>query len=218
MSVEELTQANADTITTELTRSALMLVMTKDSLPVELAFRVVFDGAAVVGVKGLPTGEQAYGNYFQGIGPLLLAPKNWKQTNSPNFQVKIVAHECTHGGQFYSDPLHMPSWYVQHTEARAVYESEAFGTGFELHFAFTGELPEKLEDLAHAEREGYALKSGDLELVTGMSEQRVTSVSKGVIVTVMGRKAIRRIWQLQPNALHPDAVAKIMVGSPGLLS
>lgn len=218
MTHEPLTQANADIITSELARSALMIVVTKDALPIELLYRAVFDGAAVVGVKGLPTGEQAYGNYFQGIGALLLVPKGWKQTNTPAFQVEIIAHEGTHGGQFYADPLHMPAWYVGHTEARGLYESEAYGTGFELRFALTNTIPASINELAHAERQGYALTPKDLELVTGLSEQRVTSVANGVIATVMGRKAIRRIWELQPSALHPDAVAKIKAGSPGLLT
>lgn len=215
---EQLTQENADIITSELTRGALMFLVTKDSLPLDLAFRVVFDGAAVVGVKGLPTAEEAYGDYFQGLGPVLLVPKNWKVRVGPNGQVKVIAHECTHGGQFYSDPLHMPTWYVGHTEARAVYEEEAYGTGAELDFAFTGELPADVIELDHPVRYGYALTEADKTLVRGMAEQRLTSLQHGVISTVMARKAIKRIYELQPGALHPDAVAKIKVGSPGLLS
>ncbi len=218
MTVEALTQANADIITSEMTRSALMIVVTKDSIPLELAFRVVFDGAAAVGVKGLPTGEQAYGRFFQGLGPVLLAPKAWKVTCTPAFQVIIIAHECTHGGQFYTDPIHMPAWYVGKTEARGLYEAEAYGTGIEIEFAFTNTLPAKLEDLPHAVREGYALTPDDITFVQGLMEQRATSVFNGVIVTVMGRRAIKRIWELQPKALHPEAVAKIKLRSPGLLS
>lgn len=214
---EEITQATADAITDELLSTSKMFVVTKDSVPTELAFRVVFDGARLVGVEGLPSGAQAHDEYFQGIGPVLLVPKGWKQKLSPRAQVRIIAHECTHGGQMYADPK-MLVWYVQHTEARGAYEEEAFGSGFELDYLCDAVVPARLEDLDHAERQGYALTPADLELVRGLGEQRVTSIAHGVIATRTGRLVARRLFQLQPGALHPDAVARILVGSPGLLS
>lgn len=214
---EEITQATADVVTGEITRAARMFIITKDSLPLELAFRVVFDGARVLGIEGLPDGAAALDDYFQGIGPVLLAPAGWKVKVKPAGQVKIVAHEGTHGGQAYADPK-MPIWYVQHTEARAVYEAEAYGTGVEIDFALTGQIPARVDELPHAMREGYALTADDIALAQGHLEQRATSVANGVIATRLGRLAIRRLYQLQPRALHPDAVARILAGSPGLLS
>lgn len=214
---EEISQATADTVTGELTRAARMFIVTKDSLPIELAFRVIFDGARVVGVQGLPDGETALNAYFQGLGPVLLAPPGWKARMPPAEQVKIVAHEGTHGGQAYADPK-MAIWYVQHLEARAMYEAEAYGTGVEITFALTGQIPARIEDLPHAMREGYALTPADIELAQGLLEQRATSVVNGVIATRLGRLAIKRMHQLQPRALHPEALAAIRAGSPGLLS
>ena len=217
MPVEEITQETADAVIEDLLSEAKMFVVTKDSLPIELAFRVIFDGARIVGVRGLPSGAQAYGGYFQGLGPVLLAPKGWKALLRPKGQVQLVAHEGDHGGQAYADPK-FAIWYVQHTETRALYEAEAYGTGVEIEWACTGQIPARVEDLPHAMREGYALTSGDLELAQGLLEQRATSTVNGVIATRLGRLAIRRLYQLQPRALHPDAVARILAGSPGLLS
>lgn len=214
---EEVTQSTADTITRELLTKSMMFEVSKDNVPTELAARVVFDGARFVGVEGLPTAEQFLNDYFQGIGPLFLVPKGWRSRMAPRAQVRIVAHEGTHGGQFFGDPK-MVIWYPQHTEARGVYEVEAFGSGDELDFALDGTVPERLDELDHPVREGYALTPADRELVGGLREQRITSIVNGVIATRTGRLAIRRLYQLQPGALHPDAVAKILAGSPGLLS
>lgn len=214
---EEITQQVADTIVNELLESSRMFEVSKDSLPIDLAARVIFDGARFVGVAGLPTARQFMEDYFQGIGPVFLTPKGWRSRLTPRAQIRIVAHECTHGGQLYADPK-MLVWYVQHTEARGVYEEEAFGSGFEVDYLVEAAIPSRLEDLDHAERQGYALTAGDLELVRGLGEQRVTSIANGVIATRTGRFVARRLHQLQPGAIHPEALAAIRAGSPGLLS
>lgn len=214
---EEITQQVADTIVNELLESSRMFEVSKDSLPLDLAARVIFDGAKFVGIEGLPSSRQFMEDYFQGIGPVFLVPKGWRSRMPPRRQVRIVGHECTHGGQAYAD-ARMPFWYVGHTEARAVYEEEAFGSGDEIDFAIDGVIPESFGELDHPVREGYALTAGDRTLVAGLREQRLTSISHGVLATRAGRFVVRRLHQLQPGALSPAAVAKVRAGSPGLLS
>lgn len=214
---EEITQKVADDLIAALLRRARMFVVEKDSELFDLAARVVFDGARFVGIDGLPTSRQFIDDYFQGIGPVLLAPPGWKAKVPPARQVGLVVHEGTHAGQLYAD-VKMAVWYLAHREARAGYEAEAYGAGYEWEYALTGQIPARVEDLPHALREGYALTPGDVELAKGLLEQRAASLANGVIATAMGRAAISLLWRRAPACLHPDAVARILAGSPGLLS
>lgn len=212
----EIPDAIANKIIDEIIEQARMIEVSKDWKPVELASAVIFDGAKLVGVRGLPTAKEWRENYFSAVGPLLFVPRDWRTSMGGKARLRIVIHEATHTSQFWADARFVP-WYVGHTEARAAYEGEAYGTGDEFDFATDGQIAASVDALVHPVREGYAMNDGDKRLVGGMREQHVTSVVNGVITSHWGRYAIQRLWQLAPACLDPRAVATIQAGSPGLL-
>lgn len=213
----EIPSAIADQIIDEIIAEARMIEVSKDWKPVEIVSTLIFDGAKIVGVRGLPAAKEWRENYFSAVGPLLFVPTNWRTSMSGKAKLRIVIHEATHTNQFWADARFV-SWYVGHTEARAAYEAEAFGTGDEFDFATDGQIAASINALVHPAREGYAMNDGDKRLVGGMREQHVTSVVNGVITSHWGRYAIQRLWQLAPACLDPRAVETIRAGSPGLLS
>lgn len=212
----EIPDAIADRIIDEIIAEARMIEVSKEWKPVELASAVIFDGAKLVGVKGLPTAKEWRENYFSAVGPLLFVPASWRSSVPAKQRLRVVIHEATHTSQFWADARFV-AWYVGHTEARAAYEGEAFGSGDEFDFAVDGAIAPSLEALEHPVREGYAMNAGDRSLVRGMREQHVTSVVHGVITSHWGRTAIKRLHQLAPQCLNETAVARIRAGSPGLL-
>lgn len=212
----EITDRIADAIIDEIIAEARMIEVSKDWKPVEIVSTVIFDGAKLVGGKGMPTAKEWRENYFSAVGPLLFVPANWRKSVPAKQRLRVVIHEATHTSQFWADARFV-SWYVGHTEARAAYEGEAFGTGDEFDFAVDGTIAPSLESLDHPVREGYAMQPADLALVRGMREQHITSVVNGVITSHWGRTAIKRLHQLAPQCLNEQSVARIRAGSPGLL-
>lgn len=215
--MSEITDRIADAIIDEIIAEARMIEVSKDWKPVEIVSTLIFDGAKIVGVRGLPAAKEWRENYFSAVGPLLFVPANWRKTVPAKQRLRVVIHEATHTSQFWADARFV-SWYVGHTEARAAYEGEAFGTGDEFDFAVDGTIAPSLESLDHPVREGYAMTTDDRSLVRGMREQHLTSVAAGVLTSRWGRFAIQRLHTLAPQCLDPHAVEKIRAGSPGLLS
>lgn len=213
----EIPDAIADAIIDEIMAEARMIEVSKDWKPVELASALIFDGAKLVGVKGLPTAKEWREGYFSAVGPVLFVPANWRKTVPAKQRLRVVIHEATHTSQFWADARFVP-WYVGHTEARAAYEGGAFGTGDEFDFAVDGAIVQSLEALDHPVREGYAMTADDRLLVRGMREQHVTSVVNGAITSRWGRFAIERLYRLAPQCLDAGALATIRAGSPGWLS
>lgn len=213
----EIPSAIADKIIDEIIAEARMIEVSKDWKPIELVSAVIFDGAKLVGVRGLPTAKEWREGYFSAVGPLLFVPANWRANMGGKARLRIVIHEATHTTQFWADARFVP-WYVGHTEARAAYEGESFGTGDEFDFAVDGTIAPSLESLDHPVREGYAMNTNDHALVRGMREQHLTSVAAGVLTSRWGRFAIQRLHTLAPQCLDAVAVAAIRAGSPGLLS
>lgn len=190
------------------------VIGSKASLPWALA-ALAFDAARALGVK-VPSGEQLVRDYGTTIGPSIWPPE---RELDPVSLLVLMVHELTHVKQWWRDPARMMVWYVQHREMRAGrYEGEAYGQGYAMLWALTGQLPARVEDLPSALVYGYALEADDVALAQSELEQLATSIHHGVIPLGPARKAIAWLYREDPAFLHPDSLAKIQANCPEVLT
>lgn len=221
--MSELRQDVCDAIVRELLGREGCFEGSKDSTPWKLA-ALGFDAARVAGLQ-VPTGAQILDGYGTTLGPVIFPPRV-KVKDSP-FRLALFTHECRHGKQWWKDPARMPFLYLglfvadsdaERREPRAgYYESEAYLDQIAVLWALTGDIPERVSDLAHGLVYGYDLAAAQVLLAQDLIEVGVTSVANGVIPPGPARTAIALVYRDQPDALHPESLALIRANCPEAL-
>jgi len=214
MPADVWTDALADDLITTVAAEEHAILTEKTGTVFDAA-AMALDGLRLLGVMGLPTGDQFNHGYATTFLNVVALPARHLD---PMVRVVLVMHELTHVRQFYAAPLVMPIRYLTIPEARGGhYEGEAYASGVDLVWAFTGQVPARVGDLAHNLVAGYMLGAGDVALAQGVMEQHATSTVLGVIRAQMARRAIRFVAARAPGLLDPRAVALIRAASPELV-
>ncbi len=126
-----------------------------------------------------------------------------------------TAHEAKHVDQFRNPAPKHSAWdwgplYLASAEFRAAQEAGGYLVNVALEWATTGELT-SVDSIAHVVTNNYALTPADEELVRGLVEIDSYSIGQGIVRDNVSRLVIRRLFELQPDALTSDA-AKIAEG------
>ena len=219
----EITAQTADAVEREIL-AAHHLVLAYKGGPLWDAVGAALDVLRALGV-GVPSGKDFNERYATTILGVIAMPR---MSLTPTELVLLLVHEATHGVQWQRDPARMPIWadsaassicarYLQHREKRASYEAGAIAQAMAVHWALTGSLPARVEDLPSALVYGYDLTPADRQLAQDELEQEATAIARGVIPMGPARTALGVISRAQPDALDAGAAALIRAHSPGVL-
>ena len=208
----EITAQTADAVEREIL-AAHHLVLAYKGGPLWDSVGAALDVLRALGV-GVPRGKDFNERYATTILGVIAMPR---MSLTPTELVLLLVHEATHGVQWQRDPARMPIWYLQHREKRASYEAGAIAQAMAVHWALTGSLPARVEDLPSALVYGYDLTPADRQLAQDELEQEATAIARGVIPMGPARTALGVISRAQPDALDAGAAALIRAHSPGVL-
>lgn len=209
----ELSIATAAAVERQLMMAHAFVIATKGGA-MWSAVAATFDVLRALGLR-VPSGRDFIERFATTILALVALPP---MQLSPLQLVLLLTHEATHVVQWYADPARMPIWYLQHREKRASYEAGAIAQALAVHWALTGELPARVEDLPSALAYGYDLGPDDLSLAQAELEQEATAIASGILPTGPARTTIATIYREQPDALDAGALELIRQHSPGVLS
>jgi hypothetical protein len=161
---------------------------------------------ALRGMTGLPLPdfETFLRGYATTIGPLVYLPSGL----SPDDEMELVVHEVQHVAQWNAAPgqTGLPGrcgmlWlYLVEPEARVRFEVEANRAAMEHRWARSRTLA-LLDDLVHPLEGGYALGAAEVTLGRDLLEAAATSVSHGVVSTVVGQFAAAWLAAHAPELL-----------------
>lgn len=208
----EITETTARVVQQRLQAQHGFVVATKGGALWQ-AIAAAFELLRALGLR-VPSGAEILSMYATTLLAYVALPAT---TLTPLQLVLLLTHEATHVVQWYLDPAKMPVWYLQHRERRASYEAGAIAQALAVHWALTGQLPARVEDLPSTLAYGYDLTPEDVALAQAELEQEATAIARGVIPEGPARTTIRAIYELQPDALDAAALELIRANSPGVL-
>lgn len=209
----ELTQTTARVVEQRLQAEHGFVIATKGGALWQ-AIAAAFELLRAFGLK-VPSGAEILNLYATTLLAYVALPAT---ALTPLQLVLLLTHEATHVVQWYLDPAKMPVWYLQHREKRASYEAGAIAQALAVHWALTGQLPARVEDLPSTLAYGYDLTPEDVALAQAELEQEATAIARGVIPEGPARTVIATIARVQPDALDPRALELIRAHSTGVLS
>ena len=158
-----------------------------------------FDVAHFLGA-GVPTSTEFLTRFATTIGAEIFVPRELLRGDGKRL-IALLAHEFEHVIQFKKDGFVMPWMYLNSTEERAGYESNAYGAGEDVERAMGWPAPVRVEDVAPSLVTSYHLQPEDVSLTTDMLRSHLASIDRGVHVSTAAPVVINTIKNFAPEWL-----------------